>query len=484
MSRRARMGAAVLALGAIGAFTAGPVSADGPVWYVKGVELRAGETKAYASEQRGTKVLHTKIGGVEAEIECGAEKDKGELLGGVPGKDTLTEAAYTDCRVVEPPGCTVVEPIVLAASESSPVRGTLVWKDATSGKTRLLLRPREGTKELASITIEGKACRSSGAATVEGQVLTDVEPAPAGFAERGPPLPCPPARTYWTENAPARIEQTLTEPLPIFDESAESCVATDTKSSSEETNADSTAEETQGLPAQAGFEGPWWAASALNPNSASKSEGDGLTASTDKDGLAVEIGGAVISCEKGDGTGEVGARRTETGTAEFEVTLTGCAVAGIPGCVVTSTDGTGGPLPNSGEILIGARGDLVWPGNVKQRKTGALLFEGDLDRDATPGVLTTVSIEGAATSCPASLRRTVSVTGRLVGRLEREIGETTYASLEPREKVKALVLGFSTPVQEVERWDTGKDRYAAERAELTLDGGAEPAAVRGILKLE
>jgi len=198
-------------------------------------KLLAGEKAFFKSEQASNKVL--KAAGVT--ITCLKEVDKGELIGGKPGKD-VTSAKYTECTVTGAAGCKVVEPIELVN-----VRSTLVWKHrgeflnelgekegAPNGEVLDRFEPAAGGgKVFVQITL--KECTNpilNGAFPVENEVLAEVGFLVGGVfkpanALAAPPeeavngylnFPCPPLEEYWTGDELTRAKHNKTEGTPLF----------------------------------------------------------------------------------------------------------------------------------------------------------------------------------------------------------------------------------------------------------------------------
>jgi hypothetical protein len=103
----------MLAAFAFGAVASAAAQAEGPVWFVKGVELKSGETAKVVSKNTTSYALVGKLAGVTVEIVCTAVADKSTLIGGAPGKDENT-IEFTKCTLKLPAesGCKVAEPIV------------------------------------------------------------------------------------------------------------------------------------------------------------------------------------------------------------------------------------------------------------------------------------------------------------------------------------------------------------------------------------
>ena len=132
-----KMGIIVVVLAiaaAIGGSAAAAASAEGPIWRVNGVELKAGETIKTAG--RGT--LSFVVNGLTFTVSCESLTDKTELFGGQPGRDE-DHLKYSNCMVVgKLSTCTPEEPIDI---ETNTILVYLIragagekWKPATEAE--------------------------------------------------------------------------------------------------------------------------------------------------------------------------------------------------------------------------------------------------------------------------------------------------------------------------------------------------------------
>ncbi len=113
--------ALLVALAALGLTALSAIAAEAFEWRIEGSTMKAlGLKEETKTSEGGSFLLESMIGKVPIEIECEKETDTGkvfsELLGaGKEGTGEETMSFSGKCKVVKPAGCTVSEPIVVAA---------------------------------------------------------------------------------------------------------------------------------------------------------------------------------------------------------------------------------------------------------------------------------------------------------------------------------------------------------------------------------
>jgi hypothetical protein len=136
-------------------------SAEGPVWLVNGVLLKAGES--INAVGKGT--LFIVVPGIKLRIECKKLTEKTVLKGGEPGTDE-DKLEYSECVVTEPAGCKVKQPIVLEANTTLKflIKAAGKWKVATEAEWGAAAEKGFGDKFVgkkegvfSKVTVEGCA---------------------------------------------------------------------------------------------------------------------------------------------------------------------------------------------------------------------------------------------------------------------------------------------------------------------------------------
>jgi hypothetical protein len=104
----------VLALFIASGIATSTASAAGPFWRVNGSKLGQGAVKQIKLQSKISSVLVGKLAGIATiEIECKNSVSEGATIENNPntqGQDK-GRVSFTQCRVIQPAGCTVVEPI-------------------------------------------------------------------------------------------------------------------------------------------------------------------------------------------------------------------------------------------------------------------------------------------------------------------------------------------------------------------------------------
>ena len=188
----------------------------GAGWIEK--ELVAGEKLPFVSKMASTSLHKLKASGNT--IECTAEKDKGELIGGVPGKDTVTEKVWEKCVFTGFTGlvCEVEGGNITMAT---PVNTTLRWKGSTGTAALDQFTPTAAGEAFATFKVTGRNCPEAdkGTYTVKGEALGEVLPVLALTARvvtKGELFfPCTVLTKYWTGDPPNRVEHTLAHKLEM-----------------------------------------------------------------------------------------------------------------------------------------------------------------------------------------------------------------------------------------------------------------------------
>ncbi len=118
---RSSRAALLVALLALGLTALSAIAAEAFEWRIEGSTMKAlGLKEETKTSEGGSFLLDTVIAKVEVEIECEKETDTGkvfsELLGaGKEGTGEETMSFSGKCKVVKPAGCTINEPIQVAA---------------------------------------------------------------------------------------------------------------------------------------------------------------------------------------------------------------------------------------------------------------------------------------------------------------------------------------------------------------------------------
>jgi hypothetical protein len=118
---RSTRAALLVALLALGLTALSAIAAEAFEWRIEGSTMKAlGLKEETKTSEGGSFLLDTVIAKVEVEIECEKETDTGkvfsELLGaGKEGTGEETMSFSGKCKVVKPAGCTINEPIQVAA---------------------------------------------------------------------------------------------------------------------------------------------------------------------------------------------------------------------------------------------------------------------------------------------------------------------------------------------------------------------------------
>jgi hypothetical protein len=190
-------------------------------WIEKELSLATEKFEFVSKHKAGA--VHKLIGtvfSIKIEIECTEEKDKGEIIGGRPGTDTVTGDEFTGCKVITPAGCLVHSPGKTAGNIALevPLTTKLVWKHGT-GKVAEeeealdILKSNATTGRFARLVFEnetGKTCPLPKEVNVINEVLAEVKPV-AKMAVVGELIfPCPPILKYWTGDISSkRAEHTI-----------------------------------------------------------------------------------------------------------------------------------------------------------------------------------------------------------------------------------------------------------------------------------
>jgi len=162
----------LLALFIASGIAASTASAAGPYWHVNGSKLGQGVAKQVKLQLKGTAVLKGEVSGAVVVIECKNSISEGATIegqGNVQGQDK-GRLTFTQCTVVKPTNCTVVEPITTVQTKSHLV----YLPENKQQKFGELFEPQQG-ETFVTLKFAGKTCLLP-ATNVKGTVAAEVLP--------------------------------------------------------------------------------------------------------------------------------------------------------------------------------------------------------------------------------------------------------------------------------------------------------------------